>query len=143
VLAFSKTSLVLAQAFKTGFWIRSQAPLSLAADSEPESDLAVVKGRMEDYSDHPTTALLIVEISDSTLLHDRGIKSSLYAKAGIEDYWIVNLVDRQVEIYRQPQRDAGKRCGHGYATMTVLNAGANVAPLGLPGAAIAVSDLLR
>jgi Uma2 family endonuclease len=124
-----------------GFWVRMQFPLNLGT-SDPEPDVSVVVGQREDYSDHPTTAVLIVEVSDSTLAYDRGRKASLYARAGIADYWIVNLVDNQLEVRRDPRPDATQHYGHGYANVTVLVPPAVVNPLALPNASLAVADLL-
>lgn len=90
------------------FWVRSRFPLELGADSDPEPDVSAIVGRMEDYTGHPTTAALVVEVSDSTLAVDRGPKQRLYAAAGIPEYWIVNLPDRQLEVYRRPE-PAGRR----------------------------------
>ena len=110
-------------------------PLNLGRDSDPEPDLAVVRGRIEDYSDHPTTALLIVEVSDTTLRLDRR-KAGLYAAAGIAEYWIVNLNERQVEVHRSPQADGE------YAERRVISAGESLAPLGRSTLSIKVMDLL-
>lgn len=71
----------------------SNYPLVVGDDSEPEPDLAIVPGTPRDYPDHPTSALLVVEVSDTTLALDRGQKRRLYAAAGITDYWVLNLVD--------------------------------------------------
>src|SRR5205085_348286 len=77
-----------------GWIVRVQAPLALDDESAPEPDVAVVRGRHADYrSAHPTRAALIVEVAESSLTFDRVQKGSLYARAGIVDYWIVNLVD--------------------------------------------------
>lgn len=83
-----------------GFWVRKEEPLTLA-DSEPEPDIAVVTGTEAEYQTHPSTALLVVEISVTTLAEDREL-ASLYAEAGVSEYWIVNATARVVEIYRQP-----------------------------------------
>src|SRR6516225_11328145 len=88
----------------TGLWVRMQFPLNLST-SDPEPDISVVAGRIEDYRDHPTTALLIVEVSETTLAYDRTRKASLYARAGIADYWIVNLVNNQLEVRRDLRPD--------------------------------------
>ena len=88
---------------KDYFWVRMQMPLDLGLDSEPQPGVAVVKGAKATFIAHPTTALLVVEISDTTLGIDRGRKMSLYARGGIEDYWIVNLVDRCLEVHRRPR----------------------------------------
>ncbi len=118
------------------------APLDLTLSSEPIPDVFVVPGKPRDYTAHPTTALLIVEVSDSTLSHDRNRKGSLYAAALIQDYWIVNLVDRQLEVYRVPVPDAAGVFGFTCSQRTILAPGATVSPLALPQAQIAVTDLL-
>lgn len=135
--AVLKTQRFLCAAFdeNEGYVIRTQMPLNLGRDSDPEPDLAVVRGRIEDYSDHPTTALLIVEVSDTTLRLDRR-KAGLYAAAGIAEYWIVNLNERQVEVHRSPQADGE------YAERRVISAGESLAPLGRSTLSIKVMDLL-
>ena len=87
-----------------GVYVDSQEPVT-TADSEPEPDVYVIRGRPEDYQDHQPLArdaLLVVEVAESTLAQDRGLKKSIYAEAGIPVYWIVNLVDRQIEVFTQP-----------------------------------------
>ena len=92
------TAILLAQralerAFGPNYVVRVQGPLDLGERSQPEPDLAVVPGSPRDYRDHPKTASLVVEVSDSTLVFDRERKARLFAKAGIPEYWIINLVD--------------------------------------------------
>ncbi len=85
--------------------LRCQDPILLPSDSEPEPDFAIVRNREDDYlKSHPTSEdiLLVIEIADSSLDYDRQIKLPLYAAAGIRDYWIVNLLDNQLEIYQKP-----------------------------------------
>jgi Uma2 family endonuclease len=138
-----RVAAVLEACFSTGFCVRRQGPLDLGAVTEPEPDVAAVVGSREDYRDHhPTTAVLVVEVSDTSLGYDRGRKASLYARAGIADYWIVNLVDGQLEIRRDPVPDASQHYGFGYAHETIHTAPDSVAPLAAPRAAIAVADLL-
>jgi Uma2 family endonuclease len=102
----------------------------------------VVVGQRDDYRDHPTTAVLVVEVSDSTLDYDRGQKASLYARAGIADYWIVNLVDRRLEVRRTPIADTTQALGHGYASVTELVPPATISLLAAPHVSFAVADLL-
>lgn len=84
-------------------FVRAQFPLALGTVSEPEPDLAVVPGAIEDYVDrHPTDALLVVEVADSSLSKDREQKRRLYAQHDTPEYWIVNLVDQHLEVYRDP-----------------------------------------
>ena len=82
------------------FWIRQEAPLTLA-DSEPEPDISIVDGRRDDYHAHPVTARLVVEVSVSSLLVDREM-ASVYAEANVAEYWIVNAAERCIEVYRAP-----------------------------------------
>ncbi len=133
---------VLRTAFGHGFWMRVQMPLDLSPLSDPEPDISVVQGLPRDYLAHPKSALLVVEVSDSTLHFDQREKASLYAKAGIADYWIVNLVDRQLEVHRNPQADPRQAFGFGYADLVILDAKASATPLAAPQARILVADLL-
>jgi Uma2 family endonuclease len=122
---------------------RLQAPLHLGPRSAPEPDAAVVPGGPRDYTatGHPTTALLIVEVSDTTLSYDRGRKASLYARAGIADYWILNLV-QQLEVHRWPVPDPTQHYRHGYADVLILTPQDHIAPLAAPKKRVAVADLL-
>ena len=89
--------------------VRVQNPIQLGSYSEPQPDVALLKRRDDFYrSAHPTSAdvLLVVEVADTTIDYDRQIKVPLYARAGIAEVWIVNLMDEQVEIYTQPASGA-------------------------------------
>lgn len=132
----------LAHHFGNGCWVRVQMPLEFGTLSAPEPDVSVVDGTPRSYRSHPRTALLVVEVSDSTLGSDRTRKASLYAASGIEDYWIVNLEDRQLEIYRDPVPDTGSDFGFSYATKIILTATEFASPLAMPLGRIAVRDLL-
>jgi len=93
-----------------GWHVESQMPVTLAT-SEPEPDGMVVRGKPRDYGDRhpsPQEVALVVEVADATLLTDRALKKALYAQAGIAEYWIVNLIDRQVEVYQGPSGTAGQ-----------------------------------
>ncbi len=130
-------------AFPTGHDIRVQGPLALGSSSQPEPDVAVVTGSMRDYArHHPTTAVLIVEISDSTLRYDRTTKAELYAAAGIPEYWIVNLNDRVLEVHRQPAPMTGYTLGHYYRSVTQYLESESIAPLAAPDHSIEIADLL-
>ena len=90
----------LERVYGDGFAVRVQMPLAIDPDSEPEPDLAVVRGGPRDYRDaHPRDAVLVIEVADTSLAHDRGRKKEVYARCGIPAYWIVNLVDEGVEVY--------------------------------------------
>jgi len=129
-------------AFGPDYWVRSQGPLSVQPASEPQPDLAIVKGKPRDFTDHPGNALLVVEISESTLMHDQTVKMSLYARNEVQDYWIVNLLDHCLEVYRQPVADKSRRFGFRYASVTTLQPRERIAPLALPRKKILVADLL-
>jgi Uma2 family endonuclease len=134
---------VLAVAFGSGWHPRLHSPLALDDDSEPEPDVAIVGGAPFDYvSGHPSTAALVVEVADSSLRLDRRLKSGLYARAGLREYWIVNLVDGALEVHRAPQPEADAPYGWVYRSVEVLRPPATVTPLAAPGAHIAVGDLL-
>jgi len=129
--------------FAAGWDVRVQLPVALDDDSEPEPDVSVVPGSFRDYRlAHPTRAALLVEISGSTLRLDRGEKGSLYARAGLADYWIVNLVDHVLERYRNPAADVGAPYGWRYASVVTLRAGDVVTPLAAPHSPIPVVDLV-
>jgi Uma2 family endonuclease len=86
--------------------------------------------------------LLIVEVAETSLRYDRTTKAGLYARAGIADYWIINLKDRQLEVHRDPIKNASKPFGYDYRTRTVLKGRDNVSPLAAPHSKIEVADLL-
>ena len=94
-----KIERALRHLFGDTAWVRVQIPLVVDPDSEPEPDLAGVSGSPEQYlHERPRTALLVVEVADTTLSRDRGRQASLYAKAGIGEYWVVNLATSRVEV---------------------------------------------
>jgi hypothetical protein len=116
-------------------------PLDLSV-SEPLPDVAIVGGPRDSHTCRPKTAHLVVEVSDSTLAYDRHTKSSLYAAAGISEFWIVNLVHRQLEVHRGPKSDLQAEHGWSYGDCFVLKPTDHVAPLAHPQAQILVADLL-
>jgi Uma2 family endonuclease len=123
--------------FSQGFYVRTQMAVDLEARSQPEPDVAVVSGSIDDYDDHhPSRAMLIVEVADTSLRYDRKIKSKVYASAGLEDYWIVNLEDEVVEIYRKPDAQLG------YKEKLIAGRGEKISPLAAPSAVIEVDRLL-
>ena len=135
----------LQQVSGEGFHVRPQAPLVADPLSEPEPDVTVVRGGVRDYAVcHPSArdAVLVVEVSDSSLPYDRGTKGSLYARAGIQEFWIVNLVDLQLEVYRKPHSDSAAPFGWSYAERFTGAPDQSVSPLEIPSAAVAVADLL-
>ena len=138
----SRVDYTIRAALPPGWMVRVQAPVSLDDESEPEPDVAVVPGGPDDYSEeHPARPVLMVEVAESSVSFDRRRKGSLYARAGITDYWIVNLVDRVLEVYREPGRDPAGRYGWSYGSVTTLTPPAVVTPLAFPSIQIAVADL--
>lgn len=128
-----KLNELLAAQLRRRFSLRIQSPIALSDDTEPEPDVAVVP--FGDYEvEHPTTALLIIEVSDTTLRKDRG-KAAMYASAGIGEYWIVNLGAQAVEVYTSPDRGR-------YAEVHTRRAGDLLRPVALSDVAIAVAEIL-
>lgn len=123
------------------FIIRSQLPMTFGKINEPEPDVAVVKGKIRDFAAaHPKTAMLVVEVSDSTLRYDQTKKAALYAKNKIEEYWILNLKNRCLEVYRRPIND--KTLGHIYAEIQIITETESIAPLAAPSALVNIADML-
>ena len=134
---------VFTHCFSEGYWVRVQATLALGDASLPDPDIAVVEGDMVQHSQaYPESAVLVVEISDSTLRRDQGRKSSLYAKNSIPDYWVVNLVDHCLEVRRKPLERPEAPFGWDYGSVTIYRAGESVAPLAGTGHPVAMDELL-
>jgi Uma2 family endonuclease len=133
--AIRRMTRALETAFRGGHDIRVQLPIALSDDSEPEPDVAVVRGTIEDYEErHPSTAVLIGEVADSTLRFDQTRKLAMYAAAGIPEYWVLNLVDRTLDVHREP-------FSSGSATFLRLGLKDLVSPLAAPEARLRVADL--
>ncbi len=138
VTCVGKTVDALRRVFKDGYFVREQGPLGASVSSEPGPDAMVVPGVRDDYADHhpaPVDAILVVEVSDSSLRTDQGRKMRLYAATGVSEYWIVNLRERTLEVYRGPT-------ANGYGTKQVYSEAEAVTPLAAPEASIRVADLL-
>jgi Uma2 family endonuclease len=141
--AVLKTARALEVVFGAGWVVRTQGPIGLDDDSEPEPDVAVVRGSLEDYCvAHPSRPALTVEVAESSLDIDRERKGGAYARAGLADYWIVNLIDRVLEVYREPAADPSSPFGWRYGRREIVRPPASVRPLAMPSAAIRVTDLL-
>lgn len=116
--------------------IREGRPIILPNDSEPQPDIAVVQPLDEVYLDHhpyPENIFLLIEYSNTTLKKDLEIKSSIYAESGIEEYWVVNLKDLQLTVFRHPTPN-------GYATELTFTEG-TIAPSAFPDVEIEVRQL--
>ncbi|MDG3003785.1 Uma2 family endonuclease [Paludisphaera mucosa] len=130
----------IARILPAGFTVRSEGPVRIPDYSEPEPDLAVVRGRTRDYVDrHPEPAdvALLVEVADSSLARDRGEKRDIYARAGIPIYWVVDLTARCVEVYTGPRDGA-------YASTLVIaeDAAIDVVVEGEPWGRLVVAAIL-
>jgi len=118
--------------------LRCQHPLAIDDETEPDPDFAVVRGNRRDFtSDHPTFAELVVEVSDTTLHIDKGRKLRAYARNEIQEYWIVNLADKALEVCRRPDR-GNEEFGESFK----LGMEQSATPLFAPDATIRVRDLL-
>lgn len=123
----------------SGACVRMQQPLVIG-DSEPEPDIAVVPGKLEDYLDaHPTTALLVVEVAQTSVEYDREVKAPLYARAGVPEHWIVNLDEGCIEVYRDP---APMGEGYTYRLRRIYTKGEQIACLQKPESTVKVEELL-
>jgi Uma2 family endonuclease len=141
--ALRATHEAVRAAFGPGWEIRGQGPLALDEESEPEPDVAVVPGSYRDYRDaHPARPVLVIEIAESSLAVDCAHKGSLYARARVADYWIVNLGEQVLEVYRDPAPDPPAAFGWRYGSVAILAEWAAATPLARPARPIAVRDLL-
>ena len=136
------TAVTLAQKVLDGVFagdlVFNQRPFIASIRSAPEPDVIVIRGQIRDFADrHPSEALLVVEVAHSSLTQDRLSKSRIYAAAGVPEYWIVNLPDEVLEVYRSPDREARL-----YGETQVLNRSAVVTPLHAPDAQVPVAHLL-
>ncbi|HEY2155381.1 MAG TPA: Uma2 family endonuclease [Isosphaeraceae bacterium] len=134
---------VLSQLVPAGWYVAVQDPVA-TGDSEPEPDAMIVRGDVFDYPDRQPGAGnvgLLVEVAESTLAYDRSVKRRIYARAGVSTYWIVNLVDRQVEVHTEP---SGPAQSPGYARREAFGPDAEI-PVVLDGhevGRVAVRDVL-
>ncbi|NET36874.1 MAG: Uma2 family endonuclease [Cyanothece sp. SIO1E1] len=118
--------------------VRAQLPITLYPDSEPEPDFAIVRidaNRYRDRHPGPEDIYLVMEVADSTLRRDRQYKAQMYAKAGIPEYWIINLQQNQVIVYRHPQNSA-------YESAQVFDSSAKVSPEAFPDIEVDLGQLL-
>jgi Uma2 family endonuclease len=133
----------LRRVFTVGWDVRGQLPVALDDDSEPEPDVSVVRGSLAQADRTlPSRPDLVVEVAESSLTFDRREKASLYARARVEDYWIVNLVSRVLEVLRDPVADPTAPYGWRYARTRILTGVEVVFPVGAPLSRIPIADLL-
>ena len=133
----------LERVFGEGWFVQTRSPIILDDRSEPEPDVCVIHGSPRDYVDsHPTRPALTVEVAQSGLRRARGRKATAYARGRIADYWIINRIDRVLEVHREPARPGPALRHWAYAAIETLGANATIAPLAAPSAGIRVADLL-
>lgn len=119
-------------------WTRREYDRMAEADLfDPDERGELLEG---DIHDHPRTAVLVIEVADSTIAKDRTYKTRIYAHAGIREYWIVNLAERCLEVYRDPVTAPGQ--AGTYRSSQKLSPSDSIAPLASPGSIVAVADLL-
>jgi Uma2 family endonuclease len=134
-IAVGLVQTVLLTIFAAGWWLRIQLPMVLGLRTDPMPDLAVVPGSPRDYTSHPSTAALVVEVADTTLHFDTNDKRLLYAEARIPEYWVLDLNARELLVFRDPN-------GTDYNTRQVFGPADAVSPLAAPTATVQVADLL-
>lgn len=126
--------------FRPQYAILGHTPLELPDDTVPQPDRAVCTHEQYARVPHPNAAVLVVEVSDSSVEIDRSFADD-YAAAGVPDYWVDNVRDREVEVYRDPRPDAASPTGFRYADHVVHRLGQSVAALARPDAAVSVDWL--
>lgn len=136
-VALTLLNKLLMKVFGDHFNVQIQQPLAISDASMPEPDASITSGDPRDYRDSiPESALLVIEVADTTLRFDRTTKARIYANANIMEYWIINLTNEQVEIHRQPVMNSG------YVERKIAKRGEQITPLCVPGITIQVDDLL-
>ena len=137
--AVTRTDKLLNNRLGQRILVRLQAPVRLNDYSEPEPDIAVVIPDPLYYEDHhptPSEIYLIIEVADTTLRTDCGIKATIYAQSGIADYWVLDVNNRQLHVFREPNQD-------GYQSIVVLGDDASISPLQFPDISFMVGEMLR
>lgn len=141
--AVGLTADALQKVFSEGFTIRIQQPLDLGEIYELEPDVAVVSGQRRDYSTaHPKSAILVVEVAFSSVEYDRTVKGRLYAKVGIHEFWLLNLKERRLEVFREPVSMPDQPSGFGYRSLRIRLPSETISPLSKPDAEVKATDLL-
>ena len=137
--AVKRTEKLLENRLRNRVLVRLQNPVRLNNYSEPEPDIAVVVPDPLYYEDHhptPSEVYLIIEVADTTLRTDLGIKATLYAQSGIADYWVLDVNNRQLNVFREPSQD-------GYQSRVILGDDESISPLQFPNFSFMVGEMLR
>jgi len=136
--AFRRTAKILRNLLANQAEVYTQDPIQLDDFSEPEPDIAVVRIHPLDYADHhptPSEVYLIIEVADSSFKYDRETKGKAYAKSGIADYWVLDVNERKLHVFREPTPE-------GYQSEVILSEEASLSPLQFPTFVIALQDML-
>jgi Uma2 family endonuclease len=133
--AIQKLTALLVTALGNRAAVRPQLPIAASDLSEPEPDLLVAAPGDYDTA-HPSTAYLVIEVAESSLAHDRGIKQRIYAKVGVPEYWIVDVLGRAIEVYLEPAEG-------NYTRMVPYPHGASITLTQFPDVVIRVADVLK
>ena len=141
--AISLASDVLREVFGRDFTCSTRLPLRFGEFSEPEPEVYISKGKPRDFlNSHPKIAEIIFEVSERNLEYLCNHKFSLYAKFAIQDYWVLNLKNRTLEVYRRPIEDENTFYGFGYEDKLTFDETKEISPLAMPDAKIKIADLL-
>ena len=135
--AIQRLTRLLAAQLADEFDVRVQLPLTLGRQSHAEPDIAIVRSSRHQAREHPTIALLVIEVSRGSLHYDRSVKARLYARHGVPEYWIVDLDAERIEVHRDPDPATGT-----YRTTLTAGPGEPVTPSSLPGVAADLAALL-
>lgn len=141
-IALELTDTAIRFAFGPGWRFCVQMPLVLGQSTDPEPDIAVVRGSARGTTAHPTGADLVIEIADSSLDYDRTVKAELYATAGIPDYWVLDVDGRTLHVFRDPAPLPPALTAVTYRTHATFTDAQTVTPLAVPTATLRVADLL-
>jgi Uma2 family endonuclease len=126
---------------RPAFSVRVQLPIDVPGNSAPEPDIAVVPGGRRKRRRLPVKAIFVIEVAASSLKHDRD-KALEYAAAGVEDYWIVDVNQNVIEVYRQIVDDASVPLGKRYSSVRTLTLEESIAPLAAPEQMLSVREML-
>jgi len=136
--ATRRTATLLHNLLENQATVYDKSPIALDDNSEPEPDIALVRIDPLDYATHhptPSEVYLIIEVADSSLAYDREIKAKIYARSGIVDYWVLNVNERQLHVFREPADD-------GYQSEVILGEFSRISPLQFPAFNIAIGEML-
>lgn len=134
--AIQRLTRILFRALGDDYAIRPQLPLTLGENSEPEPDIAVMRAQDAlSHREHPSRALLVIEVAGDSLRKDRAVKSNLYARFGVAEYWVVNLEERTIEVQRDPGPDGRYRWMRAATVEDTLEAAS------VPGVRVPVAEL--